>query len=70
MLHCPYEAEKARIVTKEMTELLVLDLVTKKIVTDQLVLTIGYDIENLQNKVYTGPVKEDMDRQTLGMLLG
>ena len=32
-----------------MTDLLVLDLVEKRLVTDQLVLTIGYDIENLSN---------------------
>ena len=33
-----------------MTELLALDLVQKKLVTDQIVLTIGYDVENLKNK--------------------
>lgn len=60
VLHCPYEAAKAQIVTKEMTELLVLDLISKKLLTDQLVLTVGYDIENLQGSSYTGPVKEDM----------
>lgn len=60
VLHCPYDSNKARIVTKEMTELLVLDLVSKKLITDQLVLTIGYDIENLQTGTYTGPIKEDM----------
>lgn len=60
VLHCPYDSNKARIVTKEMTELLVLDLVSKKLVTDQLVLTIGYDIENLQTGTYTGHIKEDM----------
>ncbi len=43
----PYEYEKARLIVKEMTELLVLDLVDKRVMTDQIVLTIGYDIENL-----------------------
>ena len=47
VLQCPYESTKAKIVVKEMTDLLVLDLVEKHLVTDQLVLTIGYDIENL-----------------------
>ena len=47
VLHCPYEAEKARLVIREMTDLLVLDLVDKGLVTDQMVLTVGYDIENL-----------------------
>lgn len=63
VLSCPYEFEKARLVTKEMTDLLVLDLVEKGLVTDQLVLTIGYDIENLTDKkrrqAYKGPVVVD-----------
>lgn len=59
VLHCPYDAAKARIVVKEMTEQLALDLIAKKLITDQLILTVGYDIENLQGSSYTGPVKED-----------
>lgn len=47
VLHCPYNCEKTRLIVKEMTELLTLELVEKNIVTDQLVLTIGYDIDNL-----------------------
>ena len=47
VLQCPYTFEKARLVVKEMTDQMVLDLVDKKLVTDQVVLTIGYDIENL-----------------------
>lgn len=47
MLHCPYEAEKAKLVLREMADLLVQDLVDKGLVTDQIVITIGYDIENL-----------------------
>lgn len=43
----PYTNESARLVVKEMTDLLALDLVEKKLVTSQLVLTISYDIENL-----------------------
>ena len=49
VLHCPYTAQKAKLIVKEMTDLLVLDLVDKKLVTDQMVLTIGYDIDNLTN---------------------
>ena len=63
VLHCPYSYEKARIIVREMTDLLVLDLVSKNLVTDQMVLTIGYDIENLSNpeikKSYRGPVTTD-----------
>lgn len=47
MLHSPYEVEKARLVVKEMVDSLALDLVGKHLVTDQLVLTVGYDIESL-----------------------
>ena len=63
VIHCPYPYEKAKLVVREMTDLLVLDLVDKGLVTDQMVLTIGYDRENLSNpeiaKVYSGPVTMD-----------
>ena len=63
VLHCPYNWEKARLITREMTDLLSLDLVEKAVVTDQLVLTVGYDIENLTDpeiaKEYKGPVVTD-----------
>ena len=63
VLHRPYTFEKARLVLREMTDLLVLDLVDKGLVTDQIVLTVGYDIENLtdpeRRKKYKGPVKVD-----------
>lgn len=49
VLHCPYNYDKAKLIVKEMTDQMVLDLVDKGLVTDQLVLTIGYDIENLSN---------------------
>lgn len=63
VLHCPYTAEMARLIVKEMTDLLALDLVDKGLVTDQVVLTVGYDIENLSNpdirKSYKGEVTTD-----------
>ena len=49
VLQCPYDAEKGKLIVREMTDLLVLDLVEKKLVTDQMVLTVGYDIDNLTN---------------------
>lgn len=62
VLHCPYDYEKAKLIVKEMVELLVLDLVEKKFVTDQIVLTIGYDIENLKDNAneYKGEITTDM----------
>ena len=47
VLPSPYSFDKAKLIAREMTELLVLDLVEKELLTDQMVLTIGYDIENL-----------------------
>ena len=44
VLHQPYDAEKARLVLREMADSLSLDLVDKGFVTDQLVITIGYDL--------------------------
>ncbi len=49
VLHCPYASAKARLIVKEMTDLLTLDLVEKHLVTGQMTLTIGYDIDNLTN---------------------
>ena len=49
VLHCPYTNEQAKLITREMVDTLVLDLVEKHLITNQFVLTIGYDIENLSN---------------------
>ena len=53
----PYKADEAALIVREMTDLLALDLVDKKLVTDQLVLHIGY--ENGAAKGYKGPVVAD-----------
>lgn len=64
VLQTPYTAEKGRLIVREMTELLTLDLVDKGLVTDQMVLTVGYDIENLSTKngkrQYKGETTTDM----------
>ena len=63
VLQCPYTWEKAKLITREMTDLLSLDLVEKGLVTDQLTLTVGYDVENLTDpkiaKQYQGQVVMD-----------
>ena len=60
VLQEPYTYDKARLVVREMTESLVLDIVEKGYVTDQVDLTIGYDIDNLKNvSQYDGEVKID-----------
>ena len=68
VLHCPYNAEKARLVLREMADMLSLDLVDKGLVTDQLVVTVGYDIENLTDparkaKYHGAVVKDHYGRQ-------
>lgn len=50
VLQCAYTVAKARIVIREMADMLSLDLVDKRLVTDQIVLTIGYDKENIGYK--------------------
>ncbi|MCI6229130.1 MAG: DNA methylase [Clostridiales bacterium] len=59
VLSSPYPFEKAKIIVREMTDLLVLDLVDKGLVTDQIVLTIGYDRESLTRTNYSGPIISD-----------
>lgn len=58
VLHCPYTCEQARLIVWEMTDQLILDLVEKKLLTNQIVLDVGYDIENIVQG-YTGPVHID-----------
>lgn len=63
VLQSPYDFEKARLVVREMADALSLDLVDKGLATNQLVLTVGYDIENLSDpqraKAYQGAVTTD-----------
>ena len=63
VLQCPYDFYKARLVVREMADALALDLVDKGLVTNQLVLTVGYDRENLDDpsrrQSYHGPVTTD-----------
>ena len=63
VLHRPYKYEETVLIIKEMADLLALDLVEKGLVTDQIVLTVGYDIENLADdnsaNSYKGEIKTD-----------
>lgn len=55
MLKEPYDAEKARVIVREMTELLALDLVRKGVVTKKITLTISYDRSSIEKiGVYDG----------------
>ena len=63
VLHCPYDYTKTKLIVSEMVDNLVLDLVEKHLITNQFVLTIGYDIENLTNpkisSKYNGEIVTD-----------
>lgn len=61
VLKCPYNYENTKLIVKEMSELLALDLVNKNLVTNQIVLHIGYDIDNLTIPEinYTGEITID-----------
>lgn len=63
VLQNAYTYDKTRIVVREMMELLALDLVDKGLLTNQIVLTVGYDIENLSDperrKAYKGEITVD-----------
>ena len=64
VLSTPYPFDKARLVMREMADLLALDLVAKGLVTDQVSLTVGYDVVNLRDphlaKAYPRDVTKDM----------
>ena len=59
VLSTPYPVDKARIIVREMTELLVLDMVRKHVVTDNITLDINYDRENVDNGKYKGELQVD-----------
>jgi DNA polymerase V len=61
VLHEPYDYKKAKLIVKEMSELLSLDVLNNHYVTDTIVLNIGYDISNLNsNKIpYDGEITKD-----------
>ena len=58
VLQSPYDYNKTKLIVREMAELLALDLVSKKLVTEQVVLTIGYDIDNITDD-YNGEITID-----------
>lgn len=58
VLHVPYDYKKAKIVLREMADSISLDLVEKHLVTDQVILNIGYDVTNLEHK-YEGDITVD-----------
>ena len=74
VLSSPYSFTKARLVAHEMAEAVALDLVDKRMVTDQMVLTVGYDIECLTDpkisRKYKGEVTTDSYGRRTPKLVG
>lgn len=66
VLHCPYTAQKTRLVVKEMADQLSLQLVDQGLVTDQMVLTVGYDIENLTDPKRSGSYRGEVTKDRYG----
>lgn len=58
VLSCPYTFEQAKLIVTEMLDQLALDLVDKQLVSDQIILSVGYDIENLTTSFH-GEVTTD-----------
>ncbi len=69
VLKCPYPFEKGRLVVQEMTDLLVLELVEKKLVTDQMELSIGYDVENLTDREIRNEYKGEVTMDRYGRMV-
>ena len=59
VLSGPYTAEKARLVISEMADMLSLSLLSKRLQTSSICITIGYDRESLESGDYKGEVKQD-----------
>ena len=58
VLHEPYDYHKTKLILKEMTDLLTLELVSKNYLTSKIVLHISYDVSNLLNN-YNGIITKD-----------
>ena len=63
VLPSPYPFDKARLVVREMTDALALELMDQHLVAGQMVLTVGYDLESLHDPLrrsaYQGPIERD-----------
>lgn len=66
VLQFPYNYEKTKLIVREITDLLSLDLVEKGLVTNQIVLTIGYDIENLADEQISSQYKGEVTTDRYG----
>ena len=66
VLHYPHTFNEARLIVQEMAELLALDLVEKRLLTDQIHLSVRYDVENLTNKDIRSSYKGEIIKDRYG----
>ena len=59
VLTCPYPNDKAKLIVREMAEILMFRLTEKKLVTESITLEIGYDRENVDKGGYRGLTQTD-----------
>ena len=64
VLHCPYDYKKTKLIVKEMADSIALDLVSKNLVTNQLILVIDYDGKNISHS-YQGKTTKDYYGRTV-----
>ena len=69
VLHTPYDCEKTRLIVREMADMLSLDLVDKGLTTDQIVLTVGYDVQNLRCDALGGSFRGEIVTDAYGRKL-
>lgn len=66
VLQCAYDFEKAKVVIREMADALALDLLERRFVTDQIVLTVGYDVANCMDTEPTDGTQETLTTDFYG----
>ena len=69
VLQCPYTFEKTKIIIREMAEMLSLDLVDKGLLTNQIVLTIGYDTENINDTKIRNSYRGELTTDRYGRII-
>lgn len=69
VLQCPYDTQKGKLIVQEMTDLLVLDLVEKRLVTDQITLTVGYDRSSLSDPKIRSSYKGEITTDHYGRMV-
>ena len=65
VLQDPYPFDKARLVVREMVDTVSMTLIAHDLVTNAMVLTVGYDRENVDKGIYHGVTVTDFYGRTI-----